>query len=63
MQALAGYDLEAFLEVFYTKMGTAYLKPHEAGLRSVFRLFQVEIPACLHKVKEARRLVNEAKLS
>ena len=36
LDALAGYDFEAFLDVFYQKMGKAYLQPHEDGLRSLF---------------------------
>ena len=36
LDAIAGYDTEAFLKVFYSEMGAAYLQPHEEGLRSLF---------------------------
>jgi hypothetical protein len=35
LDALFGYGIEPFLEVFYQKMGRAYLEPHEKGLRSL----------------------------
>lgn len=36
LDALVGYGVEPFLKVFYKELGEAYLKPHEAGLRSLF---------------------------
>jgi hypothetical protein len=36
LDALAGYGTDAFLRVFYEKMGRSYLEPYEAGLRSLF---------------------------
>jgi len=36
LDALAGYGTDAFLEMFYEKLGKAYLKPYESGLRSLF---------------------------
>lgn len=36
LDALRGYGIKPFLEVFYKHMGKAYLEPHEAGLRSLF---------------------------
>jgi hypothetical protein len=35
LDALFGYDLDAFLKTFYAMMGRHYLEPHEAGLRSL----------------------------
>lgn len=37
LDALFGYGVDSFLETFYTKMGRAYLQPHEAGLRSLVK--------------------------
>lgn len=39
LEALIGYGIKPFLEVFYEKMGKAYLQPHEAGLRELFDTF------------------------
>ncbi len=36
LDALAGYGADAFLKVFYKYMGEHYMRPHEAGLRSLF---------------------------
>ena len=36
LDAIIGYGVEPFLEVFYEKMGKAYLQPYENGLRSLF---------------------------
>lgn len=35
LDALAGYGANAFIEAFYKVMGVHYLRPHEAGLRSL----------------------------
>lgn len=35
LDALLGYDVESFLKTFYKEMGESYLKPYEAGLRSL----------------------------
>lgn len=37
LDALAGYGVDEFLKAFYKVMGEAYLKPHEAGLRSFLK--------------------------
>lgn len=34
LDALAGYGVDEFIELFYKHMGEHYLKPHENGLRS-----------------------------
>ena len=36
LEAIAGYGSDAFLEVFYPKMGKAYLQPHEKEMRNLF---------------------------
>lgn len=37
LDALLGYDFNVFLQTFYKEMGRAYLEPHEAGLRSLYK--------------------------
>lgn len=54
LEALAGYGTDAFLEVFYTHMGRHYLKPHEAGLRSLFDTIRSELPSIIKRHKAAR---------
>lgn len=54
LDALTGYDIEEFLKVFYEKMGQSYLKPHESGLRSLFKAVRTEIPPILERARKAR---------
>lgn len=54
LDALAGYGIKPFLEVFYKHMGRAYLEPHEAGLVSVFETIRALGPV-LGTIEELRR--------
>ncbi len=54
LDALAGYGDEAFLALFYAKLGQSYLKPHEGALRELFAAVRAQLPSQLHAVKEAR---------
>jgi hypothetical protein len=54
LEALAGYGDDAFLKVFYKEMGQSYLKPHEAGLRSLFRTIDRDVPHALKRFQAAR---------
>jgi len=59
LDALAGYGHKGFLEVFYKHMGEAYLRPHQAGLISLFERIQATVPAALAQISDARRLLND----
>lgn len=66
LDALAGYGAEAFLAVFYEKLGKAYMRPHEAGLRSLFA--SVHGGACsvehvLRRAKDARDVFHGRKIA
>lgn len=57
LDALAGYGVEPFLEVFYKHLGESYLKPYESGLRSLFesvRSGPASVSGTLDKLKDAR---------
>ncbi len=54
LDALAGYGIEPFLEVFYAKMGRHYLTPHENGLRTLFETIHNEVPTLLRRAQDAR---------
>lgn len=61
LDALAGYGVDGFLEVFYTKMGKAYLQPYEAGLRSLFDSVQngpASVRGLLNRARKARQVFN-----
>lgn len=51
---LVGYGIDAFLKVFYEKLGQAYMQKHEAGLRSLFERIKAEAPAILDRVSDAK---------
>jgi hypothetical protein len=61
LDALAGYGVDAFLETFYEKMGSAYLKPYEAGLRSLFESVHggsCSVANVLDRARDARKVFN-----
>ena len=55
LDALAGYGTDGFLEVFYKQMGKHYLKPHEAGLRSLFATISSELPPIIKRYQSAKQ--------
>lgn len=54
LDAIAGYGVDDFLRVFYSRLGETYLKPHEAGLRSLFATIRDEVPGLLSRARKAR---------
>lgn len=54
LDALTGYGVKSFLEVFYERMGEYYLKPHEDGLRSLFDTVRSELPPILKRLDAAK---------
>lgn len=62
LEALAGYGVDHFLEVFYVKMGRHYLEPHEAGVRSLFASVLTDGRSVLAKVDRARDAANTAEV-
>lgn len=55
LEGLVGYGIDTFLKVFYANMPTTYLKPHEAGLRSLFKTIRTDLRPILNRVDSARR--------
>jgi hypothetical protein len=55
LDALIGYGNDQFIKVFYEHMGTAYLKPHEKGLRTLFDCIRDVIPCTLARIDSARK--------
>lgn len=52
---LAGYGDDAFIKVFYEKLGRCYMEKHEAGLRSFLKSVRQFIPFELTKLDNARK--------
>lgn len=58
LDALVGYGDDAFVKAFYEKLGSAYMRDHEAGLRSLFVSIRSQLPGWLGKVDQARKSFN-----
>lgn len=55
LEALAGYGTDGFLEVFYQHMGKHYLKPHEAGIKSLFEVIRSDLNPILARADAAKK--------
>lgn len=55
LDALVGYGDEAFLKHFKEKLGEAYIRAHEAGLKSFFAAVRRDVLPALRDIDEARR--------
>ena len=60
LDALVGYGIKPFLEVFYEHMGQSYLKPHEKGLRELFAKVQETASPAIAEVDKVRRELQMA---
>ena len=60
LDALAGYGDDNFIKAFYEKLGEAYMKKHEAGLRSFLKDIRAFIPDALAKLDDARKAFEKA---
>jgi hypothetical protein len=61
MQALSAlfcYGVDSLLRAYYENCGTAYMKPHEAGLRSIATVISEEFPSVIHKTSVARKVFS-----
>lgn len=59
LDALVGYGTDEFLAFFYEHLGTHYMKPHEAGLRSLFESIKESVPPYLSRADRARAAFKE----
>ena len=58
LDALAGYGDDAFIKVFYEKLGSSYMRDHEQGLREFLNSIRNFLPGELHKIDKARKTFN-----
>ena len=63
MEALAGYNHDVFIQVFYEHLGEHYMRPHELGLRSVLEACCKQLRPQLSTVDSARALIKTIKSS
>jgi len=60
LEAIFGYNVDAFLRVFYERMGKAYVQPHEDGVRSLHKTIRSVLSAPLSEVDKLRKTVVAA---
>jgi hypothetical protein len=63
LQAIVGYGADPFLDVFYPKLGRAYLFPLEQDLRSLFKKVWEELPVEIGKIESAEKAINDIRKS
>jgi hypothetical protein len=63
LDALVGYGSDAFLKVFYEKLGKHYMQPHEAGLRTLFESVRGVVPGILSRTDDARRVFTGERIA
>lgn len=59
LEAMAGYGADAFLKVFYQKLGRYYMEPHEKGIRTLFDSVKSQIVPSLNKIDKAREAIKD----
>ena len=55
LDAMAEYGDDAFVEVFYEKLGKAYMQKHEQGLRRFLNSIRSQMPGVLGRIDSARK--------
>ena len=58
LHAIAGYGVKPFLEVFYPKMGKAYLGPHEEEMRNLFKTIVSKLPFEIANIKTSQQEIK-----
>jgi hypothetical protein len=60
LHGIVGYGADAFLEVFYPKLGKSYLQDHEVAMRTLFAKLFEELPREISKIEKAEKQIKEA---
>jgi hypothetical protein len=60
LDGIFGYNVDAFLKVFYERMGRHYVEPHEAGVRSLHATIRGVVSGPLAEIDRARKAMFAA---
>jgi hypothetical protein len=60
LDALVGYGFDSFIGVFKDKLGAAYIRDHESGLKSFFETVGHDVLPALNDIDTARRDLENA---
>lgn len=63
LDALAGYGDDAFIKHFYEKLGKAYMRDHEQGLRAFLKSIRSEVAPILSRATLAREAFHKTRTS
>lgn len=58
MDALVGYGIEPFIKAFYEKLGEAYMRDHEGGLRTFFESIEKQVRPELYRMDEVKKTLK-----
>lgn len=59
LNAISVYGADAFLKVFYEKLGRAYVEPYEKDLRALLAKLRTTLPPELRSVNKANKAISE----
>lgn len=59
LDALSGYGDDAFVNAFYEKLGQAYMREHEKGLREFLKTIRGIVGPAMHIIDESRKHLKE----
>jgi hypothetical protein len=59
LSAVASYNVDGFLAIFYKHLGKHYLSPHEHGIRTLWVKIREKITPALAMCEKARKAVKE----
>ncbi|WGD31248.1 hypothetical protein AncyloWKF20_05335 [Ancylobacter sp. WKF20] len=62
LDALVGYGDDAFLAAFKEKLGAAYIRDHESGLRSAFDAIRRDVLPALRGIDQVRKDLRDVQL-
>lgn len=60
LAVLPSYGTDNFLEFFYEKLGTTYLKPHENGIRTLFETIK-SLSGEIASIDRVKKFIHDEK--
>ncbi len=60
LEAMVCYGFEPFKKVFYDKLGEAYMKKHEAGLKILFESVKKQVVPKLNKIDKFKTELTQS---
>lgn len=55
---LAGYGYDAFIAVFYEKLGESYMRQHADGLKTLFESIKKELPIYIATAEKIEEMIK-----